>query len=112
MKKVYNAVFYELLRFVLWVRVRDTQEWSALYYLTFLQFLNLFALYSAIEYQLYPYGHRVSIPGVVGFGVLLVFGNYRLLRRNPVFQNPASVHQLKHRASTAWLVVAYILDLL
>lgn len=108
MKKAYNAVFYELLRFVFWVHARDTQEWSALFYFAFLQFLNLFALDSAIEYQLYPYGHRTSIPGVVGFAALLVFGNYHLLRRNPVFRNPANIHQLKHRASTAWLVGAYV----
>jgi len=108
MKTAYYAVFYQLLRFTFWVRTQDTQEWSALFFFTFLQFLNVAAVYAAVGHELYPYGHRVPIAGVVAFGILLAFGNYRLLRGNPVFKHPATIHQQKHRPSTAWLVGAYV----
>ncbi len=108
MKSAYYAVFYQLLRFTFWARVRDTQEWSALFFFSFLQFLNVAAIYAAAAYYWHPYGHRVPIPGVVGIMLLLMFSNYRLLRDDPVFQNPATIHQREHRIATAWLVGAYV----
>lgn len=109
MKAAYYSVFYQLLRFTFWVRTPDTQEISALVFLVVFQCLNALTLYAAVAYQLYPYGHRVSIPGVVGFFVAVMYGNHRLLRDNPVFQHPATVHQLPQRPATAWLVGAYVL---
>ena len=108
MKTAYCAVFYQLLRFTFWVRTQDTQEWSALFFFTILQFFNVAAGYAAVAHELYPYGHQVPIAGVVAFVIMLAFGNYRLLRGNAVFQHPATIHQLKHRPSTAWLVGAYV----
>ena len=109
MKAAYYSVFYQLLRFTFWIRTQDTQQWSALVFFAVLQCFNALTLYAAVAYQLYPYGHRVSIPGVIGCFVLVVYGNYHLLRGNPVFQQPAAIHQQPQRTTTAWLVSAYVL---
>ena len=108
MKATYYSVFYQHLRFTFWVRTRDTQQWTALYCFAFLQFLNVATLYAAVARQLYPYGHRVSIPGVVGCFGVVIYGNYRVLRGNPMFQCPSTIQQQQHRALTAWLVGAYV----
>lgn len=109
MKAAYYSVFYQLLRFTYWVRTPDTQQWSALYFFAVLQCFNALTLYAAIAYQLYPHGHRVSVPAVAGCTVLVIYANHRLLRGNPVFQQPASIHQQPQRTATAWLVGAYVL---
>jgi hypothetical protein len=109
MKAAYYSVFYQFLRFTFWVRTPDTQEWSALIFFAVFQCWNAFTLYAAVTYQLYPYGHRVSVPAFVGFFVAVVYGNYRLLCGNPVFQQPATVHQQPQRPAMAWLVGAYVL---
>ena len=109
MKTAYYSVFYQLLRFTFWVRTPDTQQWSDLIFLALLQSFNAFVLYAPVAHYLSPTAPGVSVPGAVGFYGALVYGNYRLLRSNPVFQHPATVRQQPQRPATAWLVGAYVL---
>ena len=108
MKTAYYSAFYQLLRFTFWVRTQDTQEWTALYCLSFLLFLNVATLYAVTVHYYFPYGHTVSVIGAVFVFILIVFFNYRVLRHNAVFQNPATIQQERTPASATWLVGVYV----
>lgn len=109
MQTAYYSVFYQLLRFTFWIKVKDTQEWTALLNLSLLLFLNLITLYDAVTQHSYSYGHIVPVPWFVGVFGLVVLFNHRVLLRNEAYRHSATIQKQSSKPVVPWLVAVYVL---
>lgn len=83
---LYKFLFYKILIFVFWVKTRDTQEWSAMFILSFLICINIGTIYSIIKAIFLPSIHFESPINYVLIGSLVMVANYFYFIRNDRFK--------------------------
>lgn len=83
---LYRFLFYKILVFVFWVKTRDTQEWSAMFILSFLICINIGTIYSIVKATFLPSIHLESPINFVLIGSLVMAANYFYFIRNDRFR--------------------------
>jgi hypothetical protein len=76
MNYLYKYLFYKILVFVYWVKTKDTQEWSAMFIVSFLICINIGTIYSIIKVFFFPNLHLETPVYYVIFGSVVMIGNY------------------------------------